>query len=510
MFRGSRFTNLWNASFSIAWSLSWLLLPVTSFPLLSRLMGYPTVSPASLIPLAWLALWLVSFLRKNGPIPRESIPLLFFCSVSLLASAYAVFLPVPSFKGQPSLGEEITALVTLTIGVMFYLVTAAWLFQSSEQFSKRLTGTLRLLSISGVIIVLWAGIQAIYIFLFRGHFPASLLAFHRFFSIRDSSSTRLTGFAYEPSWLAHQLNVLYLPFWLAATLQGWSAFRYRFGRCSVENLLLGLGGVIVLLSSRIGALSFFLVFLIAFIHFSIGFVQRRRGHILSDRAFRSRADFRPVLWRNALMVFLLLALYGIVALAILYGVAQVNPRLARLFQFPVWARQQQSSLDAYLVFRYLAFAERYVYWVTGWRIFSLHPILGVGLGNAGFFFHSELPAYGWNLPEVMDYYYRAAYLPNIKNFWIRLLAETGIVGFASFLAWYTVMWASARFLRSQAEPLYRVVGWAGLFTLVAFITEGFSMDTFALPYLWVALGIVSASAAMARKRKAAPVDCFPQ
>jgi O-antigen ligase len=462
-------------------------------------MGYPTVSPASLIPLAWLALWLVSFLCKNGPIPRESIPLFFFCSVALVASAYAAFLPVPSFKGQPSLGEEITVLVTLAIGVMFYLVTAAWLFQSSEQFSERLTGTLRLLSISGVIIVLWAGIQAIYIFLFRGHFPASLLVFHRFFSIRDFSSTRLTAFAYEPSWLAHQLNVLYLPFWLAATLQGWSAFRYRLWRLSIENLLLGLGGIIVLLSSRIGALSFLFVMLFVVMYYSLRLIYKLRRLILSHMTIHSPPLQRFVfVFLGVALLIALLMLYAMATLAVLYGASRFDPRLERLFRLHLWLTQQRTLPSIYRVFNILAFAERYVYWVAGWRIFSLHPILGVGLGNAGFFFHSELPAYGWNLPEVMDYYYRAAYLPNIKNFWIRLLAETGIVGFASFLAWYTVMWASARFLRLQAEPLYRVVGWAGLFTLVAFITEGFSIDTFALPYLWVALGIVSASAAMAR------------
>jgi len=343
-------------------------------------MGYPTVSPASLIPLAWLALWLVSFLCKNGPIPRESIPLFFFCSVALVASAYAAFLPVPSFKGQPSLGEEITVLVTLAIGVMFYLVTAAWLFQSSEQFSERLTGTLRLLSISGVIIVLWAGIQAIYIFLFRGHFPASLLVFHRFFSIRDFSSTRLTAFAYEPSWLAHQLNVLYLPFWLAATLQGWSAFRYRLWRLSIENLLLGFGGIIVLLSSRVGALSFLFVLLIVVMYYSLRLIYKLRRLILSHMTIRSRPlqGFVFVFLSVGLLIAFL-ALYAVAMLAILYGVSRFDPRLEGLFQIHLWLARQRTLPRAYLIFNRLAFAERYVYWVAGWRIFSLRPILGVGL-----------------------------------------------------------------------------------------------------------------------------------
>jgi hypothetical protein len=43
-----------------------------------------------------------------------------------------------------------------------------------------------------------------------------------------------------------------------------------------------------------------------------------------------------------------------------------------------------------------------------------------------------------------------------------------------------------------------MIGWSGLFVLVAYIIEGFSTDTFALPYLWVSLGIVSAAGALMR------------
>jgi hypothetical protein len=43
-----------------------------------------------------------------------------------------------------------------------------------------------------------------------------------------------------------------------------------------------------------------------------------------------------------------------------------------------------------------------------------------------------------------------------------------------------------------------MIGWGGLFVLIAFVLEGFSIDTFALPYLWVSLGIVSAVGALSR------------
>jgi O-antigen ligase len=154
--------------------------------------------------------------------------------------------------------------------------------------------------------------------------------------------------------------------------------------------------------------------------------------------------------------------------------------------------------NPYLFFNFLLFSERYVYWVAGWNVFNLHPFIGVGLGNAGFYFQKQLPAYSWALPEVMEIYYRANSLPNIKSFWVRLLAETGITGFASFLAWFYVMMRSGWSLLKKSSSLLKAIGWSGLFVLIAFVVEGFSIDTFALPYLWVSLGIVSAARALSR------------
>jgi hypothetical protein len=42
-------------------------------------------------------------------------------------------------------------------------------------------------------------------------------------------------------------------------------------------------------------------------------------------------------------------------------------------------------------------------------------------------------------------------------------------------------------------PMKRVIGWMGISMLIAFIVEGFSVDSFALPYLWFTMGLVAAS-----------------
>jgi O-antigen ligase len=164
------------------------------------------------------------------------------------------------------------------------------------------------------------------------------------------------------------------------------------------------------------------------------------------------------------------------------------------------AKLKRITGNAYQFFNYLSFAERYVYWEAGWRIFNISPIFGVGLGNAGFYFQKTLPSFGWYLPEVMDTYYRFTSVPNVKSMWVRLLAETGIVGFSSFLTWLLVVFKSSWPTRRESSLLLKTSGWFGVFVIIAYAIEGFSTDTFALPYLWISLGIVSAAAAISRNQ----------
>lgn len=490
-----RLKRLGRLTLDIAWAAVVLLLPITSLPLLSRLMGGAMVAPASVVPLVWLALfWFVFYLINKGRIPRESLPFLFFITVALIASALSFFLNIPSFRGDSVLDSVVSGLLTLSVGAAFYLVTATWLSKSPA----RMTWTLKLVSIGGAVLLLWALTQAVFIFLFHSKYPGLLLSFQQFFSTRSLFLGRITGFAFEPSWLAHQLNLTYLPFWLAATLTGWSAFRFRLWRISIENILLAVGVSVLLLSSRVGVLSFLLV--LAFLGVYYNFRLARRVQQWSLRRLPKSSFLGKVAPGILTIVILLvfLTLYVLGAIALVYGLSFVDPRLARVFIPSSLASWKALFSNVYRLANYLSFAERYVYWTAGWRIFNLHPLLGVGLGNAGFYFRDLLPSYGWNLPEVMDTFYRVSALPNIKSFWVRLLAETGIAGFASFITWFYVLFRSSWLSRLNKTPLLRMVGWAGLFVLIAFVFEGFSIDTFALPYLWFSLGIVSAAGALTR------------
>jgi hypothetical protein len=112
-----------------------------------------------------------------------------------------------------------------------------------------------------------------------------------------------------------------------------------------------------------------------------------------------------------------------------------------------------------------------------------------------------MPAVAQRSSEILYMVNEPAYLVNVKSIWVRLLAETGLVGFSIFVVWHAVLWKAAKFLRANGSILFRTIGWMGAFVILAFIAEGFSVDTFALPYIWVSAGILTAASFLARQDK---------
>ncbi|MEW6093317.1 MAG: hypothetical protein AB1531_05045, partial [Chloroflexota bacterium] len=80
--------------------------------------------------------------------------------------------------------------------------------------------------------------------------------------------------------------------------------------------------------------------------------------------------------------------------------------------------------------------------------------------------------------------------PNVKNLFVRLLAETGIAGFWAFMTFYFLMLSKVlKALKSRHKgTLY--VGVAGIFSFVAILASGFSLDSFAMPMIWIPFGIL--------------------
>ncbi|MBE0696116.1 MAG: O-antigen ligase family protein, partial [Anaerolineaceae bacterium] len=367
---------------------------------------------------------------------------------------------------------------------------------------------------SGVIILGWAIIQALtwrifqrfpdWMWDFQGMVSSSLLLY----------TNRANGFAYEPSWLAHQLNMVYLPFWLAATVSGVTVHKKKLRNISLENVLL-LGGVVVMLLSvsRIGLLAFLFMLAYLILQWNIRLVHWLQKRLL-ERFAAGGSQGKPTQKIKRIKSLILAASIGVLLLfyaglltGAAYGLSRYDERMKKIFEFSI---MKEKSFFYYA--NQLVFAERIVFWQAGWEVFGDYPILGVGLGNAGFFFPEKLSAFSWSLSEIRTLMYQWTALPNIKSLWVRLLAETGLIGIAFFASWYYVLWQSARFLRKNSfcrsegsiqlaqQKLYRVIGLMGTFVLVAILIEGFSIDTFALPYYWFSFGLLTAACELSRQQ----------
>ncbi|TLN00454.1 hypothetical protein FDZ74_16595, partial [bacterium] len=187
-------------------------LPVTSLPLLSRVMGGTDVAPLSVVFLAILVLiWLLPYVIRSRGIPIHSIPLIVFVLLALVSSLLAFFLPVPSFQTEALWKNELTNFISLGIGVCFYLVASLWI--SDEE---KLARFFRIVNFSGALALLYSLIQVVFIFILKQTPPALANFQDMISSSRTLFVGRINGLTFEPSWLAHQLNMFYLPLWLAA------------------------------------------------------------------------------------------------------------------------------------------------------------------------------------------------------------------------------------------------------------------------------------------------------
>jgi hypothetical protein len=500
-----RYSKAWEQACEILWATALICLPLTSLPLLSSLSG-GLVAPLSILPFfLLLIIWTIPLIFRKGEFPKEIIPLLIFIGVAVISCAAAFFIFIPGFKGKSYPAQEIRALVTLMVGFSFFLVTASWV-----KTHDRLNNTWKYITIGGILAVAWACLQSFYILRHYDLYPSWMNQIQSWLAVRSPQYSprygRVNGLTYEASWFAHQMVMIYLPIWIAASYYKTSAFRLRLLRFSVENILLVLGlGVFFLSSPRIGLLSFFFILIYLFIKINVS-VYRRVVSYLSNKlsAVLPGSSREHKTWIQVLTSIGMITIYILVLVGVFYFAVQRDWRLSKLVSEPPTTKEivglltldQTTLLN--LSQRFI-FLERMVYWLNGWNVFNQYPLLGVGLGNAGFFFPQLAPAMGWATFEIRNILFYLTQLPNVKSFWIRLLAETGIIGFSVFITWIYVLFQSARLSQHSLNPIMKTMALAGLLSLLAFIGEGFSIDSFAMPYMWVMAGVVAAIALIFRR-----------
>jgi O-antigen ligase len=451
-------------------------LPITSMPVVAKLIHSSAVAPASLIFLILLCLtWLPVYLWKKGTFPVQAKMALAFYVVGLISTGASYFLNLPAYKDQKIISSTVSGVATLSLGILFYLLVSTF-----PHNNEKVRDTLRILNWGGGVMLFWSILVGLITFITPGDTPNYLRTVQHLFSTTTFFGTRLVGFAAEPSWLAHILNMVYLPYWLSATLTGFSAQGRKFGRISLENIFLVLGfGTLFETLSRAGLFAFILVLGFFFIRFNIWIVQK------IGQKWKSKISKG---WITLATVLGLIAVYLGATTGVVFLLSKIDSRMEKVFSFETL---QQGGITKYA--DTLQFGERVTYWQAGWNIFNAHPILGVGLGNAGYYFQEMLPDNAWSLSEVRRLVYHSTALMNIKSMWSRILAETGLVGFAFFLVLLVVTGFTSAELTRSPIPMKQVIGWMGISMLIAFVVEGFSVDSFALPYLWFTMGLVAAT-----------------
>ena len=113
------------------------------------------------------------------------------------------------------MGRAVRAAATLFIGLLFF-TSAAWMNRSETEVRF----TLRWLLVGLGLNLAWSGMQAVTFY--TPFLPKQMVTHWQLaFSMRELVRTnRISGLAYEPSWLAGQLATVYLPVLFASVMSG--------------------------------------------------------------------------------------------------------------------------------------------------------------------------------------------------------------------------------------------------------------------------------------------------
>ena len=455
------------------WVIFLISLPVTSFPYFPDfMMGNALVRPLSLYPLMILMILVTLPGLWRKPLPRTLIPFLAFLLVAVTSTVLALGRGIDPDINVSVKSRAVSTLATLAIGAMFYLTVT--IFPESVE---DLRFTLRWLYVGLAVTLFWSTAQSVYILKFNQSYFDLISRIQSYISIRPlvTFAKRAAGLAYEPSWFAEQLAFLYMPWLFSSLLSKFTAFTWRWRGLTVEVLLLGWSTVMLFLTfSRTGLFILVLFVILAF--------------LLWPRTKARGVAKKWKIWlQKVTQVGLILVVMGV----IIFAVGSQNNYFARMWRyfFP-----EEETEGTYLY--YIAFDQRFVYWETAYRIFEDFPVLGIGLGNYAFYYDSYLPDRQYRNPEI--------YLPlvpedgrsqivTVKNMPLRILTETGIIGAATFTAFVIAVIGCMLYSYPSMDDEQRFWGRAGLFGLIAFVPIVFSIDSFAVPNLWVVFGLITAS-----------------
>ncbi len=455
------------------WASVLVALPVTSFRYLPFLGSDTQVKPLSLIPAAvlFLALLLRCLRERRLILWNDHFqPLLAFILFAIVASAVGFLLAPVDLYSYTYSGRMMRAWLSFGVGLIF-LVISVYMNQDKQD----LNFTIKWIYVGLIAEVAWSLVQFFEIFIVQ--FPQLDMIQKTVMMAGLPPNRRISGLALEPSWLAAQVITIYLPWALAALLKNYDIGVSRKGLIAILGSCLFL---LIFTYSRGGIL--ITVLAVALTCIIAGWGSLRHGW----QWFISPFNSKELLKNKSVDVGLRL----LIALAILISLGGGTFILSKNQYFAKVWQSNKTTLTEYLID--ISAGPRLAYSWAGWTIFEQHPLTGVGLGAAGLYLIKALPDWAhFNIPETsLLLSPENKTYPNTKNLYTRLLSETGILGFWSFIAFYLLLLGKILYsLRSKQKEL-TFLGAASLLSWLAIIMLGVTQDSLAMPIIWIPLGIL--------------------
>ena len=454
----------------LLWASLLLAVPDSATPLLpfgSGTLARPLAAfPAALLLL--IAAFRILILRQKPALVPDGFALLGIFSAYILVSGLVLssLAPPDMFKGQTPMDSFLRAMVTWAMGMAFYFTARLHI-----RCDRDIRDALGLLFIGMSASIAFAAVQVAAI-VAQGDTLRTVQAVTDLFAVHyDGLKSRAQGMTFEPSWLASQIIVFLMPALIASSISrqdfvGTPAAR-NHGLRLLGGFVVAIGGLLCS-GSRSG-----LVCIVAMLVLG-GLLAARRGHMLVAAGF----------------VAILAA--GGAGLAAMSGIGAGAG--ASYVTGPVSYLTDTANLDnaendiAADVSDTLTVAARIAAAEAAGSMWLDHPLFGVSLGNdyryfgryapdwaftTGIFTQGAKEGEGWldpNSPEK----------GNAKNLFLRLLAETGLVGFVVF----GLFLVRQIFLGSARDDYH---SYFRLGTLVALGLSFLNQDTFVETGIWIPL-----------------------
>ena len=238
------------------------------------------------------------------------------------------------------------AYITLLIGIAFFVLPVHYL-ETHKQISK----TLRVIYFTFLPVFFWSLFQFVFENFFGGY-PLWMENFQKFFSTSGLLyDGRVTGFAFEPSWLANQLNMLYIPFFLGSLLSGYTIFKKKLFHISLETIfLLASIFLLFLTKSRIGWITFIFCFLYVILAIYKDLMKKLRNRFMT---------FKKKMWDYVIPVLLVIILISIIFSGI-YISSKFDPRMEKVLKIETYKNRDFNSIANEFLFAEKSYTGRLV------------------------------------------------------------------------------------------------------------------------------------------------------